>query len=178
VQLIKSLSICLALVCTSPASAAPVDAFGSFAPHPTVPGVLSASTSFTLENGFSLTAQSLSWPVLAEHLFTVTTAGLSDTASAFSTITNPGETFAFSRSNTGGTTLIYDYTINVLAASVATLSLAQQGLFSGTPTGLFASADVSGSGGPKPIPLPAAGWLLIAALGGLRLMRRRLGELV
>ncbi len=36
----------------------------------------------------------------------------------------------------------------------------------------FGSAT-PGTGGPSPIPLPAAGWMLIAGIGGLAAMRRR-----
>ena len=36
-----------------------------------------------------------------------------------------------------------------------------------------AGEEDGGTGGPSPIPLPAAGWMLIAAIGGLGAMRRR-----
>lgn len=39
--------------------------------------------------------------------------------------------------------------------------------------GSVTPGDTGGTGGPSPIPLPAAGWLLIAGLGGLAAMSRR-----
>jgi len=80
---------------------------------------------------------------------------------------------------------LYSFAVRVLKTDVASLSSEEQQQFFGQPVSLFdfdnsspadnggGTTGGNGGGTTAPVPLPAAGWLFLSALGGLAVLRRR-----
>ena len=123
------------------------------------PGAPFASASDVPEFKFTLYDNPLGTPSTSGNGAVLDSGSLTGTASALDTLDWTTGTFAFdaSQSTNGNVTLQVDLV---------------KGGYAAFDNFLITASDTPG-GGLTPVPLPAAGWMLLAGLGGLAAMRRR-----